>query len=173
MLKKTKKKRSADKKQRDLKVTLEPLEVGGRVLVRNLTERGGPGKIRSFWEQKIYQIKEKKDEDGLVYVVVEEGNPKSRVRILHRNQLLLCEQFPTFTAGKSYRKQQQQQQQKQQQYCNKETVDTWDSSDDSDADLEQLIPAIHTHHQKLSQGLLRNNSNKKVALNNHYHQESI
>ena len=36
----TKKRRTADKRQRDLKATLEPLEVGGRVLVRNLTERG-------------------------------------------------------------------------------------------------------------------------------------
>ena len=54
-----KKRRSADKRQRDLTATLEPLEVGGRVLVRNLTERGGPGKLCSFWEQKIYRIKEK------------------------------------------------------------------------------------------------------------------
>ena len=36
----TKKKRSADKRQRDLKATLEPLEVRGRVLLKNLTERG-------------------------------------------------------------------------------------------------------------------------------------
>ena len=48
----TKKKRSADKKQRDLKTTLEPLEVGGRVLVRYLTKRNRPGKIRPIWEKK-------------------------------------------------------------------------------------------------------------------------
>ena len=84
--------------------------------------------------------KRNKDEDELVHAVVEEGNPKTRVRGLHRNQLLSCEQFPAFTEGKSYRKQQQQQQQKQQQHCNKEIVETWDSSDNSDADLSQLIP---------------------------------
>ena len=100
----TKKRRSSDKRQRDLKATLEPLEVGGRILVKNITERGGPGKIRSFWEQKIYRIKEEKDKDGLVYALVEEGNPKSRVRGLHRNHLLSCEQFPAFTEGESYRK---------------------------------------------------------------------
>ena len=52
----TKKKRSADKRQRDLKATLEPLKVEGSVLARNLTERREPGKIRSSWEQKIYRI---------------------------------------------------------------------------------------------------------------------
>ena len=78
--------------------------------MRNLTERRGPGKIRSFWEQKICRIKEKIDEDGIAYAVVEEGNPKRRVKVLHRNHLLSCEQFPAFSDGKSYRKQQQQQQ---------------------------------------------------------------
>ena len=36
--------------QSDLKIALEPLEVGGRVLVRNLTKREESGKIRLFWE---------------------------------------------------------------------------------------------------------------------------
>lgn len=41
----------------------------GRVLVRNLSKSGGPGKFRSFREHKIYIIKERKDDGGLVYVV--------------------------------------------------------------------------------------------------------
>ena len=60
-----------DKIKRDQKARLQPLEVGGRVLVRNLSEKGGSGKTRAFWEQKVYKILEKKDEDDLVYAVRE------------------------------------------------------------------------------------------------------
>ena len=41
----------------------------GRVLVRNLSKSRGRGKCRSFWEHKIYIIKERMDDGGLVYVV--------------------------------------------------------------------------------------------------------
>ena len=57
----------------------------------------------------VDRIKEEKDENELVYAVVEEDNPKSRARFLHRNQLLLYGQFLAFTERKSYRKQKQQQ----------------------------------------------------------------
>ena len=107
--------------------------------MRNLTKRGDLVTFAHFWEQKMYRIKEKK-ERWTSTCSSWRRQPKTRVRGLHRNQLLSCEQFPAFTEGKSYRKQQQQQQQKQQQHCNKEIAETWDSSDDSDRDLSQLIP---------------------------------
>ena len=54
-LQNTKKRRSADKRQRDLKATLEPLEVGGRVLVRNLTKSGDLAKFAHFGNKRYIE----------------------------------------------------------------------------------------------------------------------
>ena len=53
------------------------------MLVRNLSERGGPGKRRSHWEQEVHLIVEQKRD----LPVFPEGR-KGKSRILHRNILL-------------------------------------------------------------------------------------
>ena len=35
------------------------LNIGDKVLVRNVRERGGPGKLRSHWESGVYIVVDK------------------------------------------------------------------------------------------------------------------
>ena len=74
-----------NKNMYDAKATAAVLPDGARVLVRNLREKGGPGKLRAYWERKIYRVLERRGE-GPVYVVQPEKG--GEVRVLHRNHLL-------------------------------------------------------------------------------------
>ena len=71
------------------------LDVGDRVLVRNVSERGGTGKLRSYWEDDVYVVTAKKNPDIPVYTVeTESKRVKKKVRVLHRNLLLPCDHLP-------------------------------------------------------------------------------
>ena len=82
------------KKKNDVKATLQPLQVGGPVLVRNLIPREANGKLKSFWEHKVCIIEEVKDQNGLVYTVREQDKPNSKSRTLYRNNIMSCHGLP-------------------------------------------------------------------------------
>ena len=81
-------KRNYDKRMRS-----SALQVGDRVLVRNLTPRGGPGKLCAFWEDKIHVVVARKGEGSPVYDVRPESSQVPS-RALHRNLLLPCDYLP-------------------------------------------------------------------------------
>ena len=78
--------------QHDKKATFAKLLTGDRVLVRNVTERGGPGKLRSFWEKTVYRVIKQYGDSPVYEVTPESGN--GRTRVLHRNMLLPCDFLP-------------------------------------------------------------------------------
>jgi len=77
------------KKYYEKKLNFTILQPGDRVLVRNLTPRGGPGKLRAYWEDKVHVVV-KQNGEGPVYQVRPEGQG-GRTRTLHRNILLPCD----------------------------------------------------------------------------------
>ena len=82
------------KEQYDRRVRSTVLQPDDRVLVRNLNEKGGPGKLRSHWEQEIYRVIKRVEENAPVYQVVSERNPDGRMHTLHRTLLLPCDDLP-------------------------------------------------------------------------------
>ena len=80
--------KNQDRKRHDHKhPMLSELLPGDTVLVRNTVDRGGPGKIRSFWEQALYRVSEVKGPGNVICTVVRDNDPKVK-RVLHRNIIM-------------------------------------------------------------------------------------
>lgn len=82
----------------DRKVRSSVLQPGDWVLIRNLTPRGGPGKLRNHWEDAIHIVGFQISKEIPVYELrPEEGRKRSRN--LHRNLLLPCDHLPIEMPG--------------------------------------------------------------------------
>ena len=64
------------------------LEKVDRILIRNLSERGGTGKMRSFWEDKVHVVIKNLNSENVTYRVQPENDLNGKIRTLHRNMLL-------------------------------------------------------------------------------------
>ena len=60
---------------------LNTLEPSDRVLIRNLSERRGTGKLGNYWKQQVHIIASTVGENTVVYKVKPEHDPKGKLRI--------------------------------------------------------------------------------------------
>ena len=67
------------------------LEQRDRMLIRNMSERGGTGKMRSSWGEKVQVIVENINNENITYKVKPERATDGRIRVLHRNMPLPCD----------------------------------------------------------------------------------
>lgn len=82
-----------NKRMYDTKVRSSVLYPGDRVLIRNMTPRGGTGKLRNHWEDTIHTVVRQVGGDVPIYELRPEQG-KGKTRILHRNLLLPCDHLP-------------------------------------------------------------------------------
>ncbi len=80
------------------------LSPGDHVLVRNLTPRGGPGKFRNYWEDLIQVVVKQVGKDVPIYELRPEHG-KGRLRVIHRNLLLLIINYLSKLRGSHLRNQ--------------------------------------------------------------------
>lgn len=122
---------------------------GDRVFVRNVSERGGPGKLCSHWEEQIHIVVSQKGENSPAYEVKPERGT-GRGRILHRNMLMPChalllEQPVQCTVGGQ--KPQSQQRKRQTETKAHQASDDSESSDEEEHYWTHRL-RHHHHHQE-------------------------
>ena len=76
----------------DKKVRQTEIVPGDKVLIRNLKERGGTGKLASYWERNIFEVVEK--EKDLPVYKLKNLNKSSDRRVIHHNLLKKCNDLP-------------------------------------------------------------------------------
>ena len=93
-----------NKQKYDVKAKAVEMKPGDKVLMRNMRDKGGTGKLKSHWEETIFQVVEKKE--GLPVYRIRNLNKKTDVRVVHRNLLMSCSELPlnTFDGGDKVQK---------------------------------------------------------------------
>ena len=81
-----------NKEHYDKQAKAAKLEIGDQVLVRNLREKTGKPKMRSYYEENLFKVVEVRDN---VHVYkIQNVNKSQDVRVVHRNKLLKVDELP-------------------------------------------------------------------------------
>ena len=81
-----------NKKYFDKKANAVEIDIGDAVLVKNDREKGGTGKLKSWWVEAIFKVVEKME--GLPVYKVKNIRKSRDIRVLHRNKLMKYNDLP-------------------------------------------------------------------------------
>ena len=74
------------------------MKLGDLVLMKYKREKGGTGKLQSYWEEAIVKVIEKKE--NLPVYKIKNINKVKDIRVIHKNLLMKCEELPLDTFEK-------------------------------------------------------------------------
>ena len=110
----------------DKKSKAVEISVGDMVLMKNVREKGGTGKLKTYWEESIFEVVEKKE--NLPVYRIQNIRKARDARVVHRNLLMKCNELPldVFDKPKSPGKAAQKSQQKAKQNKTQQSTTTSD-----------------------------------------------
>ena len=159
------KSRAQNKLSYDQKIHGNDIEIGDRVLLRNLSERDGTGKLRSHWEDTVHVVMKKTENIPVLDIKPLDGKNTKSIRV-HRNIIMPCNQLPVEKVNKKISKTSKN---------DKVISDKTQFVEDSDSDNDYVIvyPKVINSEKTKIHHLEGENSDSKITLERSMDQEQL